>query len=155
MKALKRIVDLLMVALLVGVIIVTPDVHTHGHVFMGTSLILVIAVHVCLNWKWIPRTSKAISNQGVSTVLRLKYLVILLMLVVWLVVAISSVFAGISYLMNVDRIEANAFLSMLSENGFLDVMEDYIHPFTGRLAGILAIIHLLQNLPQLRRLFSK
>jgi len=153
-KWLRRLVDIAMVGLLVGVIFYSPHgwastyyeaygyvywhYFRHAHIVMGLTLLPVIALHTWLNWSWFDGMAKI--GGGKTLQAKLKFYVIVLMMLSWILVGFSSLVVTASYLHGARS---------------LDFIEDYVHPLSGRFAGILAIIHLFQNIPQIKRLFTR
>lgn len=152
-KWLRRVVDIAMLALLAGVIFISPHgwastyyeeygyvywhYFRHAHIFMGMGLLPLIAIHVWQNWNWINQMAKI--GGGKTLQAKLKFYVIILLLFSWIVVAFSSLSVTISYLHGARSL---AFI------------EDYVHPLSGRFAGSLVIVHMLQNIQPIKRLFN-
>ena len=152
-KWLKRLVDLAMVALLAGTIFYSPHgwgstyyeaygwvywhYFRHAHIVMGMALLPLIAIHTWQNWAWFEGMARI--GGGKTLEAKLKFYVIVLMLFSWIIVAFSSLVVTATYLHGARSL---AFI------------EDYVHPLSGRFAGSLVIIHLLQNIKPLKRLFN-
>lgn len=129
-RKIKMILDISIFVLLAGVIIITPDINVHGHVFLGIALCILVIVHLISIRKWIFGIRREIKTEHAEGGLKIKYLLLLLFVITWIILIISSIFAALSYLGSVEG---------------LDIVEDYIHPMSGRLGGILLVVHFVQN----------
>lgn len=153
-KWFRRLVDITMLILLAGTIFISPHgwastyyedygyvywhYFRHAHIFMGMGLLPLIAIHVWQNWEWIDRMAKM--GGGKTLASKLKFSVIVLLMFTWIIVAFSSLAVAASYLHGARS---------------LWFIEDYVHPLSGRFAGILTIIHLCQNIKQIKRLITR
>jgi len=151
---LKRFVDIAMIVLLAGTIFVSPHgwastyypeygyvywhYFRHAHIFMGMGLLPLIAIHIWQNWNWIKGMAKI--GVGKTFEAKLKFYVIIILIFTWIIVGYSSLVVAASYLFGARS---------------LWFIEDYIHPLSGRFAGILVIVHLFQNIKQIKRLATQ
>jgi len=133
-KQTKVIVDILMTIFLVLSFVRWEDSNFIFHAIVGTACALLFTLHVFIHRKWLKAVTKSFLDGKIKKSLKGKYLVDILLLVIW-GVAISTGFLAIGYFSL--GIDAMAAFSRL-------------HGFTSRVGLVLIGIHIFQHIPQIR-----
>ena len=133
-KAIKIIIDIFMTVFLTLSFIRWEDSHFAFHIIVGTGCALFFALHVYIHWKWLKNVTKSIHEGKLNKGLRWKYLIDVLLLVVW-GIAITTGFLAIGYF--TFGIEGMTVFSRL-------------HATTSRIGLVLVAIHIFQHMPQIK-----
>ena len=133
-KATKIFVDICMTIFMILSFARWEDSNFLFHAIVGTACTIFFIWHVCIHHKWLKATTKSMLNGKLSLSLRGKYVVDILLLVIW-GIAIATGFLAVGYFSF--GIEGMAGFSGL-------------HGITSRIGLGLVIIHLVQHIPQIK-----
>ena len=134
-KNVKIIVDIMMTIFLVlSFVRWSGDSGFIFHAIVGTACTLFFTLHVCIHLKWIKAVTKSVFEGKLNKTLKWKYIVDVLLLVIW-GTAIVTGFLAIGYF--AADIDAMAVFSRL-------------HALTSRIGLGLTLIHVFQHLPQIK-----
>jgi len=134
-KTTKIIVDLLMtISLILSFVRWRGDSGFIFHAIVGTACTLFFTLHVCIHWKWIKAVTKSVFDGRLNQTLKWKYVINMLLLVVW-GIAIATGFLAVGYFLA--EIEVMYVFSRL-------------HGATARIGLGLVVIHAYQHLPQIK-----
>jgi len=133
-KTTKITVDISMTVFLVLSFIRWEDSNFNFHAIVGTVCALFFAMHACIHWKWIKATTKSLINGKLNKALRGKYAIDALLLIVWSIAVVTG------------------FLAVGYFSFAVDGMRIFsrIHAITSRIGLVLAIIHIIQHIPQIK-----
>ena len=134
----KIIVDILMTIFLILSFIRWEDSNFIFHAIVGTACTLFFAVHVFIHWKWLKAVTKSFLRGKLSKALRGKYVIDILLVIVWSIAIITGLFA-IAYFSA--GIEGMAGFSRL-------------HALTSRIGLVLVVIHIFQHTTQIKSYFG-
>jgi len=133
-KRTKIIVDILMTIFLVLSFVRWDGMGGAAyHFIVGTACALFFTVHICIHRKWIKACTKSFFAGKLNKTLRGKYIVDMLLLVVWCI----SIVAGFI-----------AIPPFLNDLGFTSGI-GRIHGITARIGLGLIVIHVIQHIPQI------
>jgi len=104
------------------------------HITVGSACALFFAIHIFIHRKWIKATTKSCFTGKLKKNLRGKYLIDILLLVVWGVSIITGFIA------------IPPFLSEIGSNSVLG----RVHGITARIGLVLIVIHVIQHMPQIK-----
>ena len=104
------------------------------HAIVGTACALFFTLHICIHWKWIKAVTKSAFDGKLNKTLKWKYMINMLLLVVW-GIAIATGFLAVGYFLA--EIEVMYVFSRL-------------HGATARIGLGLVVIHAYQHLPQIK-----
>ena len=133
-RTTKIIVDILMTIFLILSFVRWEDSNFIFHAVVGTACAVFFTLHVCIHWKWLKAVTKSFMVGKLNTSLRGKYLIDVLLLVMW-GIAIATGFIAVGYFSF--GIEGLAMFSRL-------------HAVTSRIGLVLVIIHVFQHIPQIK-----
>jgi len=133
-RTTKIIIDILMTIFLILSFIRWEDSHFIFHAAVGTACALFFIMHVCIHWKWLKAVTKSFLEGKLKTALRGKYVVDVLLVIVW-GIAIITGFLAVGYFSF--GISGLAWLSRL-------------HAVSSRIGLVLVGVHVFQHLPQIR-----
>jgi len=132
-RTTKIIVDIFMTIFLILSFIRWEDSNFAFHAVVGTACTVFFVLHIIIHRKWIKATTKSFIARKLNKALRGKYIIDLLLLVVW-GIAISTGFLAIGYFSF--GIDGMARFSRL-------------HAVSSRIGLALVVIHVYQHLPQI------
>ena len=130
----KIIVDILMTIFLILSFIRWDG--TNGaiyHMVVGSACALFFAVHIFIHRKWIKAVTKSCFTGKLNKALRGKYIIDILLLVVWGVSIITGFFA------------IAPFFNDMNSSGI-----GRVHGITARIGLVLIVIHIIQHIPQIK-----
>ena len=106
------------------------DVDPTFHFTVGIGCAVFFALHVAIHWKWIKAVTKSCFVGKLKKSLRWKYIVDMMLLIVWTISIVT---------------------------GFLAIIIDVgnIHGITARIGAGLVVIHIIQHLPQIKSYFTR
>ena len=136
-RTTKIVVDILMTIFLILSFVRWEDSHFAFHAVVGAACALFFTLHVCIHWKWLKAVTKSFLGGKLNTALRGKYVIDILLLVVWSI-AIATGFIAIGYFSF--GIEGMVGFSRL-------------HAATSRIGLVLVAIHVFQHMPQIKSYF--
>ena len=137
-KGTKIIVDILMV-----VFVILSFRRWDGmsgaayHFIVGSACALFFGLHVYIHRKWISAATKSFFTGKLAQALRGKYIINVLLLVVWSVSIVTGFMAIVPF---------------LSGMGGVSVI-GRLHGITARIGLLLIIIHVIQHMPQIKSYF--
>lgn len=130
----KIIVDILMTVFLILSFIRWDGVDgAIYHIVVGSACALFFAVHIFIHRKWIKAVTKSCFAGKLSKTLRGKYIVDILLLVVWGISIITGFFA------------IAPFFNDMSGSGI-----GRLHGITARIGLGLVVVHIVQHIPQIK-----
>ncbi|MCL2379160.1 MAG: hypothetical protein FWC77_08575 [Defluviitaleaceae bacterium] len=130
----KIIVDILMMVFLILSFIRWSDVGgAIYHITVGSACALFFVIHIFIHRKWIVAVTKSCFAGKLNKALRWKYIVDMLLLIVW-GVSIVTGFLAIA-----------PFFNDMSGSGI-----GRLHGITARVGLVLIIIHVIQHIPQIK-----
>jgi len=138
-KRAKIIVDILMT-----IFIVLSFARWDGmggaayHFIVGSACALFFAVHICIHRKWIKACTKSFFAGKLNKTLGGKYIINMLLLVVWSISIITGFIAIPPFLSDMDITSAMGSL----------------HGITARIGLGLIVIHIIQHMPQIMSYFG-
>ncbi|MCL2376155.1 MAG: hypothetical protein FWC76_02045 [Defluviitaleaceae bacterium] len=137
-KSTKIIVDVCMIVFLV-LSFVRWEGDPTFHFVVGAGCTLFFAAHVFIHRKWIKAVTKSCMAGKLNKSLKWKYVIDMLLLVMW----------GIAI--------ATGFLAIGSYVGGIDWMFVFsrIHGITSRIGLVLIVIHVIQHWPQIKSYFPR
>ncbi|MCL2574218.1 MAG: hypothetical protein FWE34_06695 [Defluviitaleaceae bacterium] len=136
-KATKIIVDILMTVFLVlSFIRWESDLTFHG--IVGTACAIFFAMHIIIHRKWIKAMTKSCLTGKLKKSLAGKYIVDMLLLVMWSVSIATGFLAIGSFTFGIE------WMHIFSR----------IHGVTARIGLGLVVIHFIQHLPQIKSYFT-
>ena len=135
-KATKIIVDILMTVFLALSFVRWAGDPTF-HFTVGTLCVLFFATHVCIHRKWLKGATKSILAGKLGKAVRGKYVIDVLLLVVWGIAIITGFLAIVPYASGVER-------SLMG----------WIHGRFARLGLLLTIFHVVQHRSQIASYFK-
>ena len=103
------------------------------HIVVGSACALFFTVHIFIHIKWIKAVTKSCLRGKLSKTLRGKYIVDILLLVVWGISIITGFFA------------IAPFFNDISGSGI-----GRFHGITARIGLGLIVIHVIQHIPQIK-----
>jgi len=106
------------------------------HFFVGTACALFFAIHIYIHRKWIKACTKSFFEGKLNKALKGRYVVDMLLLIIWSVSIITGFVAITPFLNNTDT-------GIVSAVGRL-------HGLTARVGLVLVIIHIIQHIPQIK-----
>ena len=133
-KSAKIIVDILMTAFLILSFIRWDG--TGGaiyHIVVGSACALFFAVHIFIHRKWIKVVTKSCFAGKLNNTLKGKYIIDMLLLVVWGISIITGFFA------------IAPFFNEMGGSGI-----GRLHGITARIGLGLIVIHIIQHIPQIK-----
>ncbi|MCL2356192.1 MAG: hypothetical protein FWC70_03385 [Defluviitaleaceae bacterium] len=133
-KRTKIMVDILMTIFLILSFIRWDG--TDGavyHIAVGSACALFFAVHIFIHRKWIKAATKSCFAGKLNKTLRGKYIINMLLLVVWGISIITGFFA------------LSPFFNEMSDSG-----TGRLHGITARIGLGLIVIHIIQHIPQIK-----
>jgi hypothetical protein len=130
----KIIVDILMTIFLILSFVRWEDSSFIFHAVVGTACTLFFALHVIIHRKWIKATTKSFLAGRLNKALKGKYVIDILLLVVW-GIALATGFIAVGYFSF--GIESMAVFSRL-------------HAVSSRIGLVLIVIHVYQHIPQIK-----
>ena len=130
----KIIVDILMTVFLILSFIRWDDSNFAFHAIVGIACTLFFAIHIFIHRKWLKATTKSCLAGKLNKALRWKYMIDILLLLVW------GISIGTGFL---------ATAPFLSEMGGHSVWGG-VHGITARIGLALLLIHVVQHLPQIK-----
>jgi len=133
-KTTKIVIDIFMTIFLILSFVRWEAGNFAFHAIVGTGCTLFFVLHVCIHSKWLRATTKSFSEGTLNRALKGKYIVDVLLLVVW-AIAIGTGFLAIGYFSA--GIESMAIFSAL-------------HGITSRIGLALVVIHIVQHWPQIK-----
>ena len=133
-RTAKIIVDILMTIFLILSFIRWEDSNFVFHAIVGTGCALFFTLHVCIHWKWLKAVTKSFFDGKLSKALRGKYMIDILLLIVW-GISIATGFLAIGYFSF--GIEGMAGFSRL-------------HAVTSRIGLAIVAVHIYQHIPQIK-----
>jgi len=104
------------------------------HITVGSACTLLFALHIFIHRKWIKATTKSCLTGKLSKSLKGKYVIDMLLLIVWAISIITGFIAVAPFFNIVD-----------SSLGW-----GRIHGITARVGLVLVIIHAIQHIPQIK-----
>jgi len=104
------------------------------HFIVGSACALFFSVHVFIHRKWIRATTKSCFAGKLNKALRGKYIVNILLLVVWAISIIAGFVAIVPFLSETDGVTGLGRL----------------HGVTARIGLALVIVHIIQHIPQIK-----
>jgi len=131
----KIIIDIFM-----AVLLILSFIKWHGsggaiyHIVVGTLCAFFFALHIFIHSKWIKATTKSCFTGKLSKTLRAKYIVDILLLVIWSISIITGFIAIFPFFSEAD-------------DGF---GWGQLHGITARIGLILVIVHAVQHIPQIK-----
>ena len=138
-KTTKIIVDICMtIFLILSFVRWSGDGGFIFHAIVGTACALFFTLHVCIHWKWIKAMTKSCMAGKLNKSLKWKYVIDMILLVVW-GVAVASGFVAVGYFVG----------GVYGLAGFSQV-----HGVSARVGLVLVIVHVLQHLPQIKSYFG-
>ena len=133
-KRTKIIVDILMTVFLVLSFIRWDGVDgAIYHIIVGSACTLFFAVHIFIHRKWIKAVTKSCFAGKLSKALRGKYIVDILLLVVWSVSIIIGFLALAPFF-----------------NDMSGSVMGRLHGITARIGLVFIVIHIIQHIPQIK-----
>jgi len=134
-KSVKIIVDIFMTIFLTLAFIRWDSIGgAIYHIIVGSFCALFFAIHIFIHRKWIKAVTKSCLAGKISKALRGKYIIDILLLVVWLISIISG-FISIAPFFN----ETEGVLAW-----------GRLHGITARIGLALIIFHIMQHIPQIK-----
>jgi len=133
-KKIKIIVDILMTIFLVLSFVRWEADNFLFHAIVGTACTLFFILHICIHSRWIKSVTKSLFSGKFNKTLSGKYVIDMLLLVVWGIVIISGFFAIGFFLLGIEEME----------------IFSRIHDVTSRIGLTLVIIHVFQHIPQIK-----
>ncbi|MCL2840706.1 MAG: hypothetical protein FWE05_08015 [Defluviitaleaceae bacterium] len=133
-KRTKIIVDILMTVFLILSFIRWDG--TSGaiyHIVVGSACALFFAVHIFIHRKWIKAVTKSCFVGKLNKALKWKYIIDMLLLVVWSISIVTGFFA---------------IAPFFNEMG--DAGVGRLHGITARVGLGLIIVHIIQHIPQIK-----
>jgi len=137
-RTTKIVVDICMTVFLVLSFIRWEDSNFIFHAFVGIACTVFFTLHVCIHWKWLKAITKSCINGKLNKALRWKYVVDIILLVIW-GAAIVSGFLAVGYFSF--GVEGMATFSR-------------IHGVTSRVGLVPLAIHIIQHIPQITSYFG-
>jgi len=137
-RATKIIIDILMTIFLVLSFVRWEGSNFAFHAIVGTGCALFFSLHVLIHRKWLVAVTRTFLNGKLNKILKWKYVINVLLLVVW-GIAIATGFLAIGYF----SFEINGMA------GF-----SRLHAATSRIGLMLVVIHVFQHLPQIKSYFG-
>ena len=134
-RTTKIIVDIFMtIFLILSFVRWNGDSGFIFHAIVGTACALFFTLHICIHWKWIKAVTKSVFNGKLNQTLKWKYVINMLLLVIW-GIAIATGFLAVGYF-----------------SAGVEVMYVFsrLHAVTARVGLGLAVIHVFQHLPQIK-----
>jgi len=132
-RAKKITVDIFMMLFLILSFVRWEYSNFVFHAVVGTGCALFFILHVCIHWKWLKAVTKSFLDGRLKKLIRWKYAIDILLLVVW-GIAIVSGFLAVGYFSF--GIEGMARFGRF-------------HGITSRVGLGLVIIHVFQHIPQI------
>ena len=136
-KTIKIIIDIFMTIFLVLSFIRWDDSNFAFHAIVGFGCALFFALHICVHRKWIKAATKSLFNGKLNRLLIRKYVIDVLLLLVW-GIAIVTGFLAVGYFS-------------------FDIDSMYIfsrlHAVASRIGLALVIVHIYQHIPQIKSYF--
>ena len=130
----KIIVDILMVIFLVLSFVRWEASSFAFHAIVGSACTLFFAMHIFIHRKWIKAVTKSCFAGKLNKALRWKYIIDMLLLVVWSVSILTGFIAIIPFL------DEAAGISVWGR----------LHGITARIGLALVVVHVIQHLPQIK-----
>jgi len=130
----KIIVDILMTVFLILSFIRWERSNFVFHAIVGTGCTLFFAMHIFIHRKWIKAVTKSCFAGKLNKTLRWKYIIDILLLVVWGVSVVTGFVAIVPFLGEADGSSAWGGL----------------HGLTARIGLVLIVVHVGQHLPQIK-----
>ena len=103
------------------------------HIFVGSACALFFAVHVFIHRKWIKAVTKSCLTGKLNKALKWKYIVNMLLLLVWSISIITGFFA---------------IAPFFNEIGSFAIGR--LHGITARVGLGLIVVHIIQHIPQIK-----
>ena len=133
-KNTKIVVDIFMTIFLGLSFIRWEDPYFIFHAMVGLLCALFFALHLTIHWKWLKAVTKSLFAKNLNKALKGKYIIDILLLVVWVV----AIFAGI--------LAIGDFLFEIEEMAVFG----RIHGVATRVGLGLVVVHGVQHVPQIR-----
>ncbi|MCL2588152.1 MAG: hypothetical protein FWD84_01955 [Oscillospiraceae bacterium] len=133
-RTTKILVDIFMTIFLILSFIRWEDSNFIFHAIVGTACTLFFALHVYIHWQWLKAVTKSFLSGKLKKALRGKYVIDMLLVLVW-GVAIISGFLAIGYFS----------AGIVGMAGF-----SRLHAVTSRIGLVLVLIHMFQHIPQIK-----
>jgi len=133
-KRTKIIVDILMTVFLILSFIRWDGIGgATYHIIVGSACTLFFAVHIFIHRKWIKAVTKSCFTGKLNKTLKGKYIINMLLLVVWSISIITGFFA------------IAPFFNDLGGSGI-----GRLHGITARVGLGLIVVHIIQHIPQIK-----
>ncbi|MCL2367555.1 MAG: hypothetical protein FWC72_01020 [Oscillospiraceae bacterium] len=133
-KRAKIIVDILMTIFLILSFIRWEDSNFAFHAIVGIGCTLFFSLHIFIHRKWIKAVTKSCFAGKLNKALKWKYIVDMLLLVVWGISIVTGFIAVVPFL------GEGAGVSLCAR----------LHGITARIGLGLLLIHVIQHLPQIK-----
>jgi len=108
------------------------------HIIVGTLCAFFFALHIFIHRKWIKATTKSCITGKLSRALRGKYIVNILLLVVWGISIITGFIAIVPFISD-------------ASGGF---GLGRLHGITARVGLVFIVVHVIQHIPQIKSYFG-
>jgi hypothetical protein len=137
-KRTKIIVDILMTIFLILSFIRWDGIGgAIYHIVVGSACTLFFAVHIFIHRKWIKAVTKSCLRGKLSKALRGKYIIDILLLVVWSISIIAGFLAIVPFFYDMSGTGIGRF-----------------HGITARIGIGLIVIHVIQHIPHIKSYLS-
>ena len=103
------------------------------HAIVGSVFTVLIAIHLCLNMKWVTSVTKSIMAKKANKKVKQLYIVDLILIVVWSIAIVTGFLAIPTFFNDID---ANTF--------------SRLHGVSSRIGAVVILIHIYQHLGQIR-----
>ena len=104
------------------------------HFIVGISCAFFFSLHVFIHRKWIRATTKSFFAGKLSKVLSGKYIIDMLLLIVWGISIVTGFIAIVPFLSEMESVSGVGRL----------------HGITARIGLVLLIVHVIQHIPQIK-----
>ena len=108
------------------------------HIVVGSACALFFSAHIFIYKKWIKATTKSCFADKLSKALKGKYIIDILLLVVWSISIVTGFIAVVPFFRE-------------SVSGFV---QGRLNGLTARIGLVLIIIHVVQHIPQIKSYFG-
>ena len=105
------------------------------HIIVGGLCAVFFAIHICIHRKWIIAVTKSVISGKINKALKSKYIIDMLLIIVWGISIITGIFAIAPFLA----------ATSVGASGL-----GRIHGITARIGAGIVAIHAVQHLPQIK-----